>query len=123
VLTFVYDENPGAARVQQAILKSTARGDPVAVPPPYHPIFRRDSFFFWYVPEYNVAAYLDCCRESGCPRGRAGRDERAWTVDAPRFVYVPAEHPNWVASGFFERRADYHLVGSDLWERTIWPRR
>jgi hypothetical protein len=121
VMTFAYDENAGAAQVQRRILESTSSGDPVAVPPPWHPIFRRDSFFFWYVPEYNALAYGDLCRERPCPEGKAARDDRAWTADPPSVVYVPAEHPNWGPRDFAEHASAYVPAGPGLWERTRIP--
>ena len=81
VMSLVYTEGGRSAEVQQRLLAVTGPGDPLAVTPPYHPIFRRDAFFFWYVPQYNVVAYLACCREVGCPQGKVGRDLRAWVTE------------------------------------------
>ena len=100
------------------LLAVTGPGDPLAVTPPYHPIFRRDAFFFWYVPQYNVVAYLACCREVGCPQGKVGRDLRAWVTAPPRFVYLPADEPSWAPYGFAEHRSDYRLEPDGaLWKR------
>ena len=118
VMSLVYTEGGRSAEVQQRLLAVTGPGDPLAVTPPYHPIFRRDAFFFWYVPQYNVVAYLACCREVGCPQGKVGRDLRAWVTAPPRFVYVPADEPSWAPYGFAEHRSDYRLEPDGaLWKR------
>ena len=118
VMSLVYTEGGRSAEVQQRLLAVTGPGDPLAVTPPYHPIFRRDAFFFWYVPQYNVVAYLACCREVGCPQGKVGRDLRAWVTAPPRFVYLPADEPSWAPYGFAEHRSDYRLEPDGaLWKR------
>jgi hypothetical protein len=118
VMAFVYDEGGDSAEVQRKLLAATDPTDLVAVPPPYHPIFRRDAFFFWYVPQNNAVAYLACCREEKCPPGKVDRDLRAWTGAPPRFVYTPAGEPSWAAYGFADHRLEYRSdPGGQLWER------
>lgn len=107
VLCFTYDEGHGNFRVQERILELTGRSDPVAAAPPYHPIFRRDSFFFWYVPVNNAQAYADLCRRAACPSGKLEHDLEAWRTDPPAVVYLPPDEPSWAPVGFEEHRAEY----------------
>jgi len=107
VLCFTYDEGHGNVRIEERILAATGPGDRVAAAPPYNPIFRRDSFFFWYVPVNNAQAYLDCCRRHGCPPGKVDRDRRAWLTDPPALVYLPADEPSWAPVDFDAHRAEY----------------
>jgi len=90
----------------------------VAVTPPYHPVFRRDSFFLWYGEQYNSAAYLDFCRQRHCSERKVDHDLRAWTVDPPRVVYCPPGHPDKTPPGFADHQSDYQSIGSGFWERS-----
>ena len=107
VLCFTYDEGHGNFRVQQRILAMTGPADPVAAAPPYNPIFRRDSFFFWYVPVNNAQAYAELCRRTACPPGKLEHDAAAWRTDPPTVVYLPADEPSWAPVGFDSHRAEY----------------
>jgi 4-amino-4-deoxy-L-arabinose transferase-like glycosyltransferase len=111
VLCFTYDEGHGNYGVQQRILAMTGPADPVAVPPPYHPIFRRDSFFFWYVPVNNAQAYAELCRRGPCPAGKLEHDLAAWRDDPPAAVYLPEDEPTWAPVGFEAHRAEYLETG------------
>jgi hypothetical protein len=107
VLCFTYDEGHGNIRIQERILAETRPSDPIAASPPYNPIFRRDSFFFWYVPVNNTQAYLEVCRKYGCPEGKAAQDAAAWQSDPPRMVYLPADEPGWAVYDFDAHRPEY----------------
>jgi hypothetical protein len=107
VLCFTYDEGHGNVAIEERILALTEPTDPVAASPPYHPIFRRDSFFFWYVPLNNAQAYLECCRRFGCPPGKVEHDLAAWRTDPPAVVYLPADEPTWAPVGFTAYRTRY----------------
>jgi hypothetical protein len=106
-MCFTYDEGHGNFRVQQRILSMTGRSDPVAAAPPYNPIFRRDSFFFWYVPLNNAQAFAELCRRTACPAGKLEHDAAAWRTDPPAVVYLPADEPSWAPVGFDAHRAEY----------------
>ena len=119
VLCFTYDEGHGNFRVQERILAMTARTEAVAAPPPYHPIFRRDSFFFWYVPVNNAQAYAELCRLRPCPPGKLEHDLAAWREDPPAVVYLPPDEPSWAPVGFEAHRAEYAETDvPGLWRRT-----
>jgi hypothetical protein len=107
VLCFTYDEGHGNYQVQRRILAMTGPSDPVAAAPPYHPIFRRDSFFFWYVPVNNAQAYAEVCRRTACPPGKVEHDLQAWRADPPAAVYLPPDEPSWAPVGFDAHRAEY----------------
>jgi hypothetical protein len=110
VLCFTYDEGHGNVAIEERILALTEPGEPVAASPPYHPIFRRDSFFFWYVPLNNAQAYLECCRRFGCPPGKVEHDLAAWRIDPPAVVYLPADEPTWAPVGFTAYRNQYRTT-------------
>lgn len=107
VMCFTYDEGHGNFRVQQRILAMTRPADPVAAAPPYNPIFRRDSFFFWYVPVNNAQAFAELCRQTACPAGKLEHDAAAWRTDPPAVVYLPADEPSWAPVGFDAHRSEY----------------
>jgi hypothetical protein len=118
VLCFTYDEGHGNFRVQQRILAMTGPSDPVAAAPPYNPIFRRDSFFFWYVPVNNAQAFAELCRRTSCPAGKLEHDAAAWRTDPPAVVYLPPDEPSWAPVGFDAHRAEYlHTEEPGLWRR------
>jgi 4-amino-4-deoxy-L-arabinose transferase-like glycosyltransferase len=106
-MCFTYDEGHGNIAIEERILALTGPAEPVATAPPYHPIFRRDSFFFWYVPLNNAQAYLECCRRFGCPPGKVEHDLAAWRTDPPAAVYLPADEPTWAPVGFAAYRSAY----------------
>jgi 4-amino-4-deoxy-L-arabinose transferase-like glycosyltransferase len=110
VMCFTYDEGHGNVAIEDRILALTEPTDPVAAAPPYHPIFRRDSFFFWYVPLNNAQAYLECCRRFGCPPGKVEHDLAAWRIDPPAVVYLPADEPSWAPVGFPAYRNQYRAT-------------
>jgi len=118
VLSFVYDENVGSDAIRRKVLDSTTPADRVAVTPPYHPVFRRDAFFFWYGEQYNFAAYEALCRERRCPEPKSETDLRAWTVDPPRVVYCPPGHPDKTPPGFTEHEPEYRSIAAGFWERS-----
>jgi hypothetical protein len=107
VMCFTYDEGHGNVAIEERVLALTSPGDPVAAAPPYHPIFRRDSFFFWYVPVNNAQAYLECCRRFGCPPGKVEHDLAAWRADPPQVVYLPPDEPTWAPVGFNGYQGEY----------------
>jgi 4-amino-4-deoxy-L-arabinose transferase-like glycosyltransferase len=112
VLCFVYTEAPGSEVVQRRLLAESAPGTPLAVAPPYNPIFRPNAFFFWYNPESFVAAYLDWCRLHGVPPRKVDDDRRAWRDRPPAFVYLPEDEPTWAPFEFAQHRSAY--VETDL---------
>jgi hypothetical protein len=117
VLCLVYTEGPGASEVQKSLLARTSASDPISVPPPYHPIFRPDTFFFWHAPQNTVLAYLEICRRRECPPGKLDRDRRAWEEQPPRFVYTPADVPAWSPFEFDKHRSAYRPTDiKGLWE-------
>ncbi|MGO9828777.1 MAG: hypothetical protein ACLPJH_01455 [Myxococcaceae bacterium] len=122
VLCFVYSESPGAEVVQRRLLAETEPSTPIAVPPPYNPIFRPNAFFFWFNAESFVRAYLDWCRLQGAPPSRVEEDRRAWREHPPKFVYVVSDEPSWTPFEFSLHRSAYlqtDLAG--LWELASAP--
>jgi 4-amino-4-deoxy-L-arabinose transferase-like glycosyltransferase len=107
VLLVVLDEGPAAEAVQRRLLADTALSTPLAVPPPYNPIFRPNAFFFWFNPEYFATAYLELCRLRGEPPRRVEDDRRVWRDHPPIFVYVPEDEPSWAPFEFAQHRGAY----------------
>jgi 4-amino-4-deoxy-L-arabinose transferase-like glycosyltransferase len=118
VMCTIYTEGHNAMAVQERILAGTKPSDPIAVPPPYHPIFRQDAFFFWYVPVNNSIAYLELCEEQPCPSDRVEQERQAWERRPPRFVFIPRDEPTWAPFEFDKHRAEYRPSDiNGLWER------
>ncbi len=107
VLCLVYTESPGAGVVQARVLAETGPSTPIAVPPPYNPIFRPNAFYFWLIPESFVPAYLDWCRLHGQRPSRVEEDRRAWKLRPPRFVYMAREEASWTPFEFNLHRSAY----------------
>jgi 4-amino-4-deoxy-L-arabinose transferase-like glycosyltransferase len=107
VLCFVYTEGRGAEAVQQKLLREAPPSTPLAVSPPYNPIFRPDAFFFWYIPQAFVTSYLEWCRTHGVVPKKVEDDRRAWRERPPRFVYVPKDEPDWAPFEFAAHRPAY----------------
>jgi len=106
-LSLVYTEAPNSGAVQDLLLASTRPSDPVAVPPPYNPIFRPNAFYFWYNSTSFSSAYLECCRRYRCPIGKVNDDRRAWQQGAPIYVYLPPDEPGWAPFEFANHEAEY----------------
>ncbi len=122
VLCFLYTESPGAEGVQRRLLAETEPTTPIAVPPPYNPIFRPNAFFFWFNAQRFVSAYLDWCRLHGEPPRRVEEDRRAWKDRPPKFVYVVSDEPSWTPFEFSLHRSAFvetDLAG--LWELASAP--
>ena len=119
VLCLVYTEGHNASAIQEHVLAHTDATDRVAVPPPYHPIFRKDAFFFWYVPVSNSIAYLELCEHRICPAPIIDQTRDTWDKAPPRFVYVPPDEPTWMPFEFDKHRAAYRPTDVDgLWVRS-----
>jgi len=117
VLSLVYTEGRNAPSIQQLLLASTRPSDPLAVPPPYNPIFRPNAFFFWVISEGFSIAYLECCRRYGCPPGKVDQDRRAWHQRPPIYVYIPEDEPTWAPFEFAQHRGRYRLTNvPGLWQ-------
>ena len=118
VLSTFYSEIPDGPRVQQAVLAGTSPTDRVAVPPPYHPIFRKDAFYFWVAPGLVVPAYLDLCARGPCPAGHAAADARAWAESPPRVAFAPPDEPLWSPPRWDQHRSEYVASATPgLWVR------
>ena len=117
VLCVLYTESPGAPAVQRRVLAETEPSTPVAIPPPYNPIFRPNAFYFWFIPQNIVPAYLTACRLHGLPPRKVEQDRRVWSDRPPRFVYVASEEGAWTPFEFHAHRGAYlptDLAG--LWQ-------
>jgi 4-amino-4-deoxy-L-arabinose transferase-like glycosyltransferase len=122
VLCVLYTENPGAESVQAALLRDTQPGTRVAVPPPYNPVFRPNAFYFWFNPEYFVAAYLEWCELHGEAPRKVEDDRRAWQERPPQFVYVPEGEPTWAPFEFAQHRSAYARTSvPGLWKLASSP--
>ena len=107
VLCLVYTESPGAQAVQRRVLAQTQPSTPVAVPPPYNPLFRPNAFYFWLIPGSFVPAYLDWCRLHAARPRQVDEDRRVWRERPPRLVYVASEEPRWTPFEFSLHRSAY----------------
>jgi hypothetical protein len=65
IFSAFYGENAGHRRVQEWLLAHTRAGDTVYVPPPFHPVFRRDAGYFWFDAS-------PCASVSSTPAAAAG---------------------------------------------------
>jgi hypothetical protein len=113
-----YSEVPDASAVREAMLVLSRPEDPIAAPPPYHPIFRRDAFYFWAVPGLFVPAYLQQCAREWCPEGKAAADARAWELAPPVVVFAPPGEPTWVPWGFPAHLGEYTQIARGLFVRS-----
>lgn len=88
VAAFSFSNNDDQLGIQRFVLKNTSPDDVIAVPPPYHPIFRQDSLFFWFNNELALKAYNNYCNKykERCPLVRD--DAALWRIKPPRIVCV-----------------------------------
>jgi hypothetical protein len=107
LLCLVYTEGEGAEAIQEELLRLAPPGTPLAVAPPHNPLFRPNAFFFWFNPEYFVAAYLDWCQLHGVAPREVERDRQAWETRPPVFVYWPKNEPSWAPFEFALHQAAY----------------
>jgi hypothetical protein len=122
VLSTFYTEVPDGPKVQLAALEATRPDDRVAMPPPYHPIFRKDAFFFWVAPGLLMPPYLELCTRGRCPSGRPAEDARLWTESPPRAVFSPPDEPLWSPIGWQQHRSEYLATSTPgLWLRRESP--
>ena len=91
ILCLVYEENTGHRKVQRWVLAHSAPSDLIDVPPPYHPIFRKDAYFFWYDGQRKAAPYAEYCQKVGCPVDRLTQDKSA---PLPSLVYLSEDYPS-----------------------------
>ena len=95
VLCIVYNENKGHYTVQGWILRHTAPSETVYAPPPYHPIFRRDSSYFWFDGTKKPLAYETYCRAHSCTDDKLVAERRAWAEGPPLIVFAPPDEKDW----------------------------
>jgi len=95
IFSALYRENAGHRQVQEWLLAHTRPGDTVHVPPPYHPVFRRDAGYFWFDASLKTSLFEQICPPWMCARVW-GEDERRWESRPPVFVYLaPGERAWW----------------------------
>jgi hypothetical protein len=109
-ILLAYPPNRKEREVQDLVLAQTAPGEPVFMPPPYNPMFRRDAAYFWYNGALIGDAYAEYCRTRGeCPGNKHHLDEQRWASDPPRFVYL--EEPSYQPIHWAERSRAYQATG------------
>ena len=94
IFSTLYRENAGHRQVQEWLLAHTRAGDTVYVPPPYHPVFRRDAGYFWFDASLKTALLQQICPPAMCARV-LGADQRGWEAQPPVFVYLPPGERAW----------------------------
>jgi hypothetical protein len=84
VLVFTYVENSGHRAVQDAALSVSSAEETVSIPPPFHPIFRKDAHYLWYNAGQMRLALDALCKNRDCPpqatsnaMGAAGQEDPA----------------------------------------------
>lgn len=90
VLCVDYDENKGHREIEAWVLAHSTPADTIHVTPPYHPIYRRDAYFFWYDGTRKAEPYAAYCRARGCATDRLEQDRNA---PLPLLVYLPDDYP------------------------------
>jgi hypothetical protein len=105
-ILLLYPGNRPQREVQDHVLARTALGQAIFVPPPFHPIFRPDSSYFFYNGKLVGDAYVDYCRlHPACPGRKQDLDEKRWASDPPAFVYL--DEPEYYPLRWLERAHGY----------------
>ena len=127
----LYPSNRPQREVQDHVLAQTVPGQAIFVPPPFHPIFRPDSSYFFYNGTLVGDAYVDYCRlHPECPGRKQDLDEKRWTSAPPAFVYL--DEPEYFPLRWRERSQGYEETSiprllrapkAPVKGRRGWPRR
>ena len=94
VILLLYPTNAQQRLVQDYVLKHASPGAAVVIPPPYHPISRRDGVYFWYNGEMIGGVYEDFCEAGGCRGEAIAQDEATWAGSRPEFVFLDPIYPD-----------------------------
>jgi hypothetical protein len=95
----------------------------VAVAPPLHPIFRRDSSYFWYNSQMIAEAYRRYRQADGADaRDLLSLDAERWAANAPAFIYVHPILAGWRPACWPACGRGYVRSGPDgVWARNAPP--
>ncbi len=93
VYAFVYNENRGHENVQARALSLASPGQAVFIAPPFNPISRPDSLYFWYDAPRKTKVYAEYCRANPCVDNKLDRERTLWSTHPPALVYVAPKDP------------------------------
>jgi hypothetical protein len=117
VIMLAYSSNEQQRAMQDFALRYTQPRDTLFVPPPYHPIFRRDGAYFWYNGAM-IAGVAEKHAAASPAVQRALRHEgKLWTHAAPRLVFIDSEETKFHPHRWSERKVSYELTGTEGWYR------
>ena len=109
-ILLLYPGNGPQRDVQDVVLAQTAPDEPIFMPPPYNPVFRRDAGYFWYNGKLIGDAYAQYCetRQRGCAGDKRDLDDHRWQSHPPRFVYL--YDPEYYPVHWKSRSRDYEAT-------------
>ena len=107
LLLLLYPSQATQQLVHNAVLSETNAAETVAVPPPYHPIFRRDGTAFWYNGAMIERVYAAFCAKKGCADDLRRQDEALWNGTKPSFAFCDPRTPEQCPPRWQERQASY----------------
>ncbi len=107
VIAFAYRSDAPYREVRERVLATTSHSESVTIPPPRHPITRRDGTYFWYNGSMIAGAYEDYCRLNGCDGEALERDARLRLDAEPAYVFIDRTHPGQMPYIWDEKNSNY----------------
>lgn len=119
ILVAFFETNEDQRGVQERVLRETAPAQTIFVPPPRHPIFRRDGAYFWFNARMIGDVYARGVAEGRYRGEKLALEAGRWRQTPPAVVFLdprePSTHPfRWeehaaayapmVTKGLFRRR-------------------
>lgn len=119
ILVAAFETNQEQRVVQERVLQETTPAETIFVPPPRHPIFRRDGAYFWFNARLIGDLYRRECAEGRCMDGKLALEEERWRQTPPAFVFLDPREPSTHPFRWEEHAADYLLTAMDdlYWRR------
>jgi hypothetical protein len=105
-ILMTYPSNRAQREIQRRLLRESAPDRPVFAPPPFNPIVRQDSAYFWFNATMFSRVYRETCANTGqCRDEKIALDESLFATSPWSCVWLTTpleDSPNWTG-----RRALY----------------
>lgn len=94
VIAILFPTNLPQREMQSFVLDRTTSADTIAIPPPYHPIFRKDTSYLWFSASQVAQALEQLCTHRPCSEDWTRQELRRWHERLPSYVYLdPGARP------------------------------
>lgn len=94
ILAALFETNGPQRKIQAWLIEHTGSEDALAVPPPVHPLFRRDGGYFWFNATRMAEIYRQYCGRQACRGDALALDRERWISSLPVAVFVDSAEPS-----------------------------